>query len=58
MIEIVTDVVDGEEAVDQFEGPQVTFVTEPSGALVVMLTPTTLWAAYAPGHWQKVRSTS
>ncbi|WP_336790459.1 hypothetical protein [Gordonia malaquae] len=58
MIEIVTGVDDsGEEDVDQFDGPEVTFMTEPSGALVIMKTPKTVWAAYAPGHWQRVRCT-
>lgn len=58
MIEVVTNVDDsGEEDVDQFDGPEVVFMTEPSGALIVMQTPKIVWAAYAPGQWQKVRCT-
>lgn len=56
MIEVVTGVEGGEELVDSFEGPQVSWVTEPSGVLVIMQSKTSVWAAYAPGSWLKVRS--
>lgn len=60
MIEVVVGVesgVDGPEDVfDAFDGPQASWVTEPSGVLVVMESPGKLWVAYAPGQWMKVRS--
>ncbi|AUH68519.1 MULTISPECIES: hypothetical protein [Gordonia] len=62
MIEIVTGAEVNEatgkleEVYDTFDGPEVTWVTEPSGVLVVMERPGKLWVAYAPGSWQKVRS--
>lgn len=60
MIEIVTGVElndrgEPEEVSDTFDGPQVSFMTEPSGALVVFRAPQRVWAAYAPGHWHKIR---
>lgn len=61
MIEVVTRQVDNPETgetdqeVDSWEAPQVTFIVEPSGALVVLKTPTEVWAAYAPASWLKVR---
>lgn len=62
MIEIVTAVVpntDGEpqELVDTFDGPRASWITEPSGVLVIMQSPSEQWASYAPGCWQKVRAT-
>ncbi|MGO3325317.1 hypothetical protein [Gordonia sp. (in: high G+C Gram-positive bacteria)] len=45
-----------EDVFDSFDGPQVTWITEPSGVLVIMQSPGKLWVAYAPGQWQKVRS--
>lgn len=60
MIEIVTAVVqkDGEpqELVDTFDGPRASWMTETSGVLVVMQSPSEQWASYAPGAWLKVRS--
>lgn len=61
MIEIVTAVVPNEigepqEIVDTFDGPRASWMTEPSGVLVVMQSPSELWASYAPGAWLKVRS--
>lgn len=59
MIEIVTHLdANGIEVADTYDGPQTSFMTEPSGALVVFLSPGRAWAAYAPGHWQKVREVS
>lgn len=54
MIEVVTAIADGEEVSDTYDGLQVSFMTEPSGALVVM-NGRRVWAAYAPGEWKKVR---
>ena len=59
-IEVVTGTavdIDGnpEDIYDTFVGPQVSFMTEPSGALVIFQTPGQAWAAYAPGHWIKIR---
>lgn len=45
-----------EDVFDTFDGPEVTWMTEPSGVLVIMQSPGKLWAAYAPDQWQKVRS--
>lgn len=61
MIEIVVgtevnETGDVEDVFDSFDGPQVTWMTEPSGVLVIMQSPGRLWAAYAPGQWLKVRS--
>ncbi|MCH5645161.1 hypothetical protein [Gordonia sp. ABSL49_1] len=58
MIEIVTGVNDDGAVLDTFDGPQVSFMTEPSGALVVFRSPGRVWSAYAPGHWRKVREVS
>lgn len=60
-IEVVTgvelDLDDSpEEVLDTFEGPQVSWITEPSGALVILKSPGQLWAAYAGGAWLKVRA--
>lgn len=61
VIEIVTGTElnesgDTDEVSDTFDGPQVSFITEPSGALVVFEAPNRPWAAYAPGEWKKVRN--
>lgn len=55
MIEVVTRVEKGEDVVDTYDGPQVSFITEPSGVLVVFASPGKVWAAYAVGEWKKVR---
>lgn len=56
MIEIVTRVDEaGAAVVDTYDGRLVTFITEPSGVLVVFSAPGQVWAAYAPGEWKKVR---
>lgn len=47
-----------EEVFDTFDGPEATWMTEPSGVLVIMERPGKLWAAYAPGQWLKVRVSS
>lgn len=58
-LHVVTGVDDkGEENYDEFTGPQVTFLTEPSGALVIFQKPNHTWAAYAPGQWRVVRDGS
>ncbi|MGC5249465.1 hypothetical protein ACPXB3_21375 [Gordonia sp. DT219] len=44
-----------DELVDEWESDQVTFLTEPSGSLVIFRSPNDQWAAYAPGHWMKIR---
>lgn len=41
-------------AVDSFDGPTVSYLTEPSGALVVFEGPQKEWAAYAAGVWTRV----
>lgn len=60
VIEVVVGVEDGvdgpEDVFDTFDGPQASWVTEPSGVLVVFESPEKLWVAYAPGQWMKVRS--
>lgn len=45
----------GDESVDEYAGPEVQFMTEPSGVLLIMERPGKLWAAYAPGSWWGVR---
>ena len=44
-----------DEAVEEWEAEQVSFLTEPSGALVIFRRPNDQWAAYAPGCWLKIR---
>jgi len=48
-----TDALD--ESVEEWESDQVSFLTEPSGALVIFRSRSEVWAAYAPGSWLKVR---
>ena len=55
VLHVVTSVEAGEENYDVFEGPSVSFLTEPSGALVIFQRPNHMWAAYAPGKWEVVR---
>lgn len=56
MIEVLTHIdSSGDECVDQWDAPRITFMTEPSGVLVVFKSPNVVWAAYAPGRWMKVR---
>lgn len=54
-IHVVTEVDGSDEQVDEWEADQATWITEPSGALVVFKRPNDQWAAYAPGQWLKVR---
>jgi hypothetical protein len=42
-------------SIDEFKGNHVSFMTEPSGVLVVFRRPADVWQAYAPGHWKVVR---
>lgn len=44
-----------DEAVEEWEAEQASFLTEPSGALVIFRKPNDSWAAYAPGAWLKIR---
>ncbi|MFT4125082.1 MAG: hypothetical protein QM662_02475 [Gordonia sp. (in: high G+C Gram-positive bacteria)] len=44
-----------DEDVEEWAAPEVSFLTEPSGALVIFRRPNDQWAAYAPGCWMKVR---
>ncbi len=44
----------GEGDVDTYDGQAVTFMTEPSGALVIFERPNVPWAAYAPPSWKQV----
>lgn len=54
-LHVVTDVDGVDEKVEEWESPTATWITEPSGALVVFRRPNDQWAAYAPGQWLKVR---
>lgn len=47
---IVTDHEGGEQPVE-FEGPEVQFMPEPSGVLMVLEKPNRPWAVFAPGQW-------
>ena len=40
--------------VDTYDGPAVSFMTEPSGALVIFERPNVLWAAYSATSWEQV----
>lgn len=42
-------------SIDEFKSDHVSFVTEPSGVLVIFRRPDDIWQAYAPGHWKVVR---
>lgn len=59
-IEVVTGVEPNEETgeledvVDQYFGDEVSWITEPSGVLVVM-SGAKPWVAYAAGVWRRVR---
>lgn len=39
---------------DTFDGDTVSFVTEPSGALVIFQRPGEVWAAFGAGAWWQV----
>lgn len=52
MTQILVTRDDGD--VDTYDGPSVTFMTEPSGALVIFERANVLWAAYSPTAWKQV----
>ncbi|ANA85219.1 hypothetical protein SEA_ENALISNAILO_11 [Gordonia phage EnalisNailo] len=47
-----------DERADKYEGETATFDFEPSGVLVIYRKPSDLWAAYAPGQWERVQDVS
>ena len=51
---ITVALADSSDGDDTYEGPACSFMTEPSGALVIFERPNLLWAAYAPSVWKQV----
>lgn len=43
-----------EDVIEEFVGPQLEFLTEPSGVLLVLESPDRVRKAYAPGAWETV----
>lgn len=54
-LHVITDIKGDDEVIDEFDGTSVSFMTEPSGVLMVFEKSSLPWAAYAPGSWRGVR---